>query len=83
MSSVLTEITKVEPNFNINDFLKQVQYVIIPNVMESIRTGEMEILKDWCTEAVCFYLKELVLNHLIFYFFLKGIQHFNSSFKTM
>lgn len=54
MSAVLTEITKVEPEFNINDFLKQVQYVIIPNVMESLRTGEMEILQDWCTEAVCF-----------------------------
>lgn len=51
MSAVLTEITKVEPEFNINDFLKQVQYVIIPNVMESLRTGEMEILQDWCTEA--------------------------------
>jgi hypothetical protein len=52
MSAVLTEITNVEPNFNVSDFLKRVQYVIIPNVMESIRAGEMEILKDWCTEVV-------------------------------
>lgn len=51
MSAVLTEITNVEPNFNVNDFLKRVQYVIIPNVMESIRAGEMEILQDWCTEV--------------------------------
>ena len=53
MSAVLTEITNVEPNFNVSDFLKRVQYVIIPNVMESIRAGEMEILQDWCTEVVC------------------------------
>jgi hypothetical protein len=58
MSAVLTEITKMEPNFNTNDFLKRVQYVIIPNVMESLRIGEMEILKDWCTEVV---------NYLIFF----------------
>ncbi len=51
MSSVLTEITKVEPNFNINDFLKRVQFLIIPNVMESLSSGEMEILQDWTTEV--------------------------------
>jgi import inner membrane translocase subunit TIM44 len=52
MSEVLTEIIKIEPTFEMNDFLKRVQYDIIPNILESLSQGELEILKDWCTEAV-------------------------------
>ncbi len=52
MSEVLTEIVKVEPTFEINEFLKRVQFDIIPNIMESVNQGELEILKDWCTEVV-------------------------------
>ena len=55
----------MEPNFNTNDFLKRVQYVIIPNVMESLRIGEMEILKDWCTEVVNYLI---FLLKIIFFF---------------
>lgn len=51
MSEVLTEIVRVEPTFNLDDFFKRVQYDIIPNVMEALSQGEMEILKDWCTET--------------------------------
>ena len=70
MSAVLTEITKMEPNFNTNDFLKRVQYVIIPNVMESLRIGEMEILKDWCTEVVNYLIFfQLVFLFIYFIFF--------------
>lgn len=52
MSEVLTEIVRVEPTFNLDSFLKRVQNDIIPNVMEALSQGEMEILKDWCTETV-------------------------------
>ena len=52
MSEVLTEIIKMDPNFDTNEFLKFVQTDIIPNVLESISKGELEILKDWCTETV-------------------------------
>ncbi len=52
MSQVLTEITKSEPSFEINEFLNRVQYDIIPNILESLSQNELEILKDWCTEAV-------------------------------
>jgi import inner membrane translocase subunit TIM44 len=51
MSEVLTEIVKVEPSFEINAFLRRVQFDIIPNIMESVNQGELEILKDWCTEV--------------------------------
>ena len=52
MSEVLTEIVKMEPTFELNTFLKRVQYDIIPNVLEALSVGEIEILKDWCTETV-------------------------------
>lgn len=52
MSEVLNEIIKVEPNFELHEFLKRVQYDIIPNIMESLCQNDQEILKDWCTEAV-------------------------------
>lgn len=51
MSEVLTEIVKSEPNFEINEFLTRVQHDIIPNIMEALSQNELEILKDWCTEA--------------------------------
>lgn len=52
LSEVLTEIVKMEPTFELNEFLKRVQFDIIPNIMESVNQGELEILQDWCTEVV-------------------------------
>ena len=52
MSEVLTEIVKVEPSFELNAFIRQVQHDIIPNILESMSQSELEILKDWCTETV-------------------------------
>ena len=52
MSEVLTEIVKMEPDFDLNEFIKKVQYDFIPNIMESLCQNELEILKDWCTETV-------------------------------
>lgn len=51
MSEVLTEIVKVDSKFNLEDFLKRVQYEIIPNVMEALSVGDLEVLQDWCTET--------------------------------
>lgn len=52
MSEVLTEIVKMDPNFDTNEFLKFVQTDIIPNILESVSRHELDILKDWCTDAV-------------------------------
>lgn len=57
MSEVLTEIVKSEPTFELHEFLSRVQYDIIPNILESLSRQELEILKDWCTEAVNFHFK--------------------------
>jgi import inner membrane translocase subunit TIM44 len=51
MSEVLTEIVKMDPSFDTNEFIKFVQTEIIPNVLESISRQELDVLKDWCTET--------------------------------
>uniref|UniRef100_A0A673XS98 Mitochondrial import inner membrane translocase subunit TIM44 n=1 Tax=Salmo trutta TaxID=8032 RepID=A0A673XS98_SALTR len=51
MSEVLTEILKVDPLFDKDVFLKQCEFDIIPNVLEAMIRGELEVLKDWCYEA--------------------------------
>ncbi|XP_036410322.1 mitochondrial import inner membrane translocase subunit TIM44-like [Megalops cyprinoides] len=51
MSEVLTEILKADPNFDKDAFLKQCERDIIPNVLEAMIRGELEVLKDWCYEA--------------------------------
>ncbi|XP_038078665.1 mitochondrial import inner membrane translocase subunit TIM44-like [Patiria miniata] len=51
MSEVLTEILKADPNFSKQEFLHLCEYEIIPNVLEAMIRGELEVLKDWCYEA--------------------------------
>ncbi|CAN9500402.1 unnamed protein product [Ophioblennius macclurei] len=51
MSEVLTEILKVDPSFDKDSFLKQCEQDIIPNILEAMIRGELDVLKDWCYEA--------------------------------
>ncbi|KAI2808279.1 Mitochondrial import inner membrane translocase subunit TIM44 [Blomia tropicalis] len=51
LSEVLTEICKVDPHFDKHQFLKECETDIIPNILESMLQGNLEILKDWCYEA--------------------------------
>ncbi|XP_073180570.1 mitochondrial import inner membrane translocase subunit TIM44 isoform X2 [Lepidochelys kempii] len=51
MSEVLTEILKVDPAFDKDRFLKQCENDIIPNVLEAMISGDLDVLKDWCYEA--------------------------------
>lgn len=51
LSQVLTEICKLDPNFDKEEFLKMCQEDFIPNILEAIIRGELEILKDWCYEG--------------------------------
>ncbi|KAM4809330.1 mitochondrial import inner membrane translocase subunit TIM44 [Rhinophrynus dorsalis] len=51
MSEVLTEILKVDPNFDKDRFLKLCERDIIPNILEAMIRGELDVLKDWCYEA--------------------------------
>lgn len=51
LSETLTEICKTNPNFDRTQFLYDCQADIIPNILEAMIRGELEVLKDWCHEA--------------------------------
>ncbi|XP_070508317.1 mitochondrial import inner membrane translocase subunit TIM44 [Chironomus tepperi] len=51
LSETLTEICKVEPDFNEKNFLRDCETDIIPNILEAMVRGNLEILKDWCFES--------------------------------
>lgn len=56
MSEVLTEICKMDPQFDKELFIRDCRDDIIPNVLEAIVRGDLEILESWCYEAVCISL---------------------------
>lgn len=51
LSETLTAICKIDPNFDKSEFLQQCENDIIPNILEAIVRGDLEILKDWCHEG--------------------------------
>ncbi|XP_053405521.1 mitochondrial import inner membrane translocase subunit TIM44-like [Mercenaria mercenaria] len=51
MSEVLTEVCKMDPDFEPEKFVRWCQYDVIPNLLEAMAHGEEEVLKDWCYEA--------------------------------
>lgn len=51
LSDTLTEICKIDPNFNEKQFLRDCENDIIPNILEAMVRGELTILKDWCFES--------------------------------
>lgn len=52
LSNVLTEICKVDPNFDINSFLVDCEKFIIPTILEAMCQNRQDVLSDWCHEAV-------------------------------
>lgn len=51
LSETLTEICKIDPNFEQKQFLRDCETDIIPNILEAMVRGNLEILKDWCFES--------------------------------
>lgn len=51
LSETLTEICKIDNSFDTKRFLKQCEVDIIPNILEAMTRGDLEILKDWCHEG--------------------------------
>jgi import inner membrane translocase subunit TIM44 len=47
----LTEIVKMDPNFCKEQFLRDCERDIIPNILEAMVRGDLEVLQDWCSEA--------------------------------
>lgn len=52
LSETLTEICKIDPNFGVKKFLHDCETDIIPNILEALIQGKLDILKDWCFESV-------------------------------
>ena len=48
----MTEIIKMDPNFCKEQFLKDCEKDIIPNILEAQIRGDLDILQDWCFEAM-------------------------------
>lgn len=49
-AKTMAEITKIDPQFNKDSFLKECEFEIIPAVLEAFLKGDLDILKDWCHE---------------------------------
>ncbi|XP_063538373.1 mitochondrial import inner membrane translocase subunit TIM44 [Cydia strobilella] len=52
LSKTVTEICKVDPSFTSQKFLDDCANDIIPNILEAMVRGDLDILKDWCYEGV-------------------------------
>lgn len=51
LSEVLTEIAKMDPDFEKEHFLKDCETDFIPNILEAMMRGDLDVLQDWCFEA--------------------------------
>ncbi|EEB14183.1 import inner membrane translocase subunit TIM44, putative [Pediculus humanus corporis] len=51
LSETLTEIVKVDPGFTKAKFLHQCETDIIPNILEAMVRGDLDILRDWCHDG--------------------------------
>ncbi|CAD6992169.1 mitochondrial import inner membrane translocase subunit TIM44 [Ceratitis capitata] len=51
LSETLTELCKIDPSFDQKQFLRDCETDIIPNILEAMVRGNLEILKDWCFES--------------------------------
>ncbi|XP_037945849.1 mitochondrial import inner membrane translocase subunit TIM44 [Teleopsis dalmanni] len=51
LSETLTELCKIDPGFDQKQFLRDCETDIIPNILEAMTRGDLEILKDWCFES--------------------------------
>lgn len=51
LSETLTEICRIDPQFNQKDFLRDCESDIIPNVLEAMVRGDLDVLRDWCFES--------------------------------
>ncbi|OAF66592.1 Mitochondrial import inner membrane translocase subunit TIM44 [Intoshia linei] len=51
-STVVNEIFQRDSNFTKEKFISQCRNIIIPNVLEALLHGNLEVLNDWCHEGI-------------------------------
>lgn len=47
---VLREVCKMDPSFDVDEWLKFVEKQIIPNILEAYIRNDLEVLESWCHE---------------------------------
>ncbi|XP_068154178.1 mitochondrial import inner membrane translocase subunit TIM44 isoform X2 [Drosophila tropicalis] len=62
LSETMTELVKIDPNFDQKEFLHDCETDIIPNILEAIVRGDLDILKDWCFESTYSIISTPILN---------------------
>ncbi|GMT28467.1 hypothetical protein PFISCL1PPCAC_19764, partial [Pristionchus fissidentatus] len=60
VSTVLTEIAKIDSGFDKTEWLKYCEKDIIPNILEGFIRGDLEVLEDWCYERAFVALSTVV-----------------------
>jgi len=50
-AKTIAEISKIDPLFNKDQFIKECEFEIIPTVLEAYLRGDIECLHDWCHEG--------------------------------
>ncbi|XP_067011956.1 mitochondrial import inner membrane translocase subunit TIM44 isoform X2 [Anabrus simplex] len=51
LSETMTELCKLDPSFDKVRFLRDCETDIIPNILEAMVRGDLDILRDWCHDA--------------------------------
>jgi len=59
-AQTLSEIAKIDPSFNKEDFIKECEFDIIPTVLEAFLRGDIECLQDWCHEGTFSILSQQI-----------------------
>jgi len=62
-AATLSEITKIDPGFNKDKFVKECEFEIIPTVLEALFRGDVEVLQDWCHEGAFNILSTMIKQH--------------------
>jgi len=85
-AAVISEIQRMDPKFDLNEFAELLQNDIIPNILESACIGDEELLEDWCSEqaaAVLIANKKMAakegLHYLRHIYSLQNIEHMDCS----
>lgn len=60
-AQVMREIRMIDPNFEVERWLREVQQYIIPEVLDAFMRGDLETLRLWCSDGVRLFLFLLCL----------------------
>ncbi|KAG9306297.1 hypothetical protein G9A89_018180 [Geosiphon pyriformis] len=50
-AKAISQIKFINPQFNIENFMREARTYIVPEIMEAYLKGDVETLREWCSEA--------------------------------